>query len=234
MAINVRDIIVESFSRANLVPRKRDLPPDMFVSGLRLLNGILQDYSTKGFIVAYQSEVEFDPAPTVTVGKGDTADVQVDDIVLPKAVYYQNKTSIDWTPLQFISYVQFYSESYSDYVVSWKPAGEGLFQVYFKPRFAAQNRKCKLIYDVEMTLADNDQVTLPTPYVELLTRSLAYRLAVAYPRADQSKVTLLKAELDEMERSLEARNSSNRIITRESWDCRGSLLTKFDSGSFIW
>ena len=229
---SVRDLIVEAFNRTNLVPRKRELPADMFQSGLRLLNGILQDYSSKGYIVAYQAECNFFPKESIMIGEGVDAEVSAPKIVCPKSVFYQNKTSIDWTELNFISYAQFYSQSYSDYIVSWQPVQDKLFKLYFKPRFVAQNRECKLIYNVEMIFNDNDPINLPTPYVELLTRALAYRLCIEFPRVDPSKVTLLKSELDDLQQTVIAQNSSNRIITREC-SFGGSLLTKFDSGSFI-
>lgn len=231
--VSVRDLIVEAFNRTNLVPRKRELPSDMFQSGLRLLNGILQDYSTKGFIVAYQSEVDFFPKESILIGEGVDAEVSAPKIIAPMKVLYQQNTSIDWVELEFISYAQFYSNSYSDYIVSWQPVQERLVKLYFKPRFVAQNRKCKLIYNVEMVFGDNDTINLPTPYVELLTRALAYRLCIEYPRVDPSKVTLLKSELDDIKQTIEAQNSSNRIITREGFR-GGSLLSRFDSGSFIW
>lgn len=233
MATFVRDIITEAASRSNVCPRKRVLPEDLFVSGLQLLNGILQDYSIRGYIVAYKSEVDFQPNTSVLVGEGVDAEVSAPKIVAPQNVLYQANGSIDWTKLDFIAYDQFYSDAYSDYTVSWQPIQNNLFKLYFKPRFAAQNRTCKLIYNVEMILNDNDQVNLPTPYIELLTRALAYQYAIKYPRVDQTKLNLLEKEMYDLENSLMAQNSSNSIITRETGR-GGSLLQRFDSGSFIW
>lgn len=229
-----RDIIVEAYARNNLVPRKREVPSDMFTEGLITLNGILQDYSTRGYIVAYKAEVDFYPQPTVLVGDEVDADVSAPKIVQPQNCLYQPNTSIDWTKLDFIAYDQFYSDSYNDYTVSWQPVQHNLFKLYFRPRFAAQNRKCKLIYNVEMTLADDrNPISLPTPYIELLTRALAYQLAIIYPRVDQTKLLGLKTSMESLEHTLMAQNSSNDILTRETGN-RGSLLSKFDSGSFIW
>lgn len=231
----VRDIIVEAYSRNNLVPRKREVDADMFTAALKCLNGILQDYSTRGYIVAYKSEVDFDANVNVLVGEGPDAQVYAPKIVSPQNILFQNYTSIDWTPMEYIAYDQFYSNNYSDYIVSWQPVQNNLFKLYFKPRFAAQNRKCKLIYNVEMTLVDDkNPISLPTPYIELLTRALAYKLCIIFPRVEQTKIQYLKNELDELENHLTSQNSSNRIITRESGDNRGSLLTKFNAGSFIW
>lgn len=229
----VRDIVTEAASRANICPRKKVLPDDLFDSGLQLLNGILQDYSIRGYVVAYKSEVDFIPEISVIVGEGPDAAVLAPKIVAPQTVLYQPTGSIDWTKLDFISYDQFYSDAYTDYVVSWQPIQQNLFKIYFKPRFAAQHRTCKLIYNVEMSYVDGDTVSLPTPYIELLTRALAYKYAVKYPRVDTTKIGLLKNELDELENNLVAQNSSNRIITRETYR-GGSIFQKFNAGSFIW
>ena len=114
----VRDIIVEAYSRNNLVPRKREVDADMFTAALKCLNGILQDYSTRGYIVAYKSEVDFDADVNVLVGEGSDAQVYAPKIVSPQNILFQNYTSIDWTPMEYISYDQFYSNNYSDYIVS--------------------------------------------------------------------------------------------------------------------
>lgn len=228
----VRELITEAFNRTNLVPRKRDLPSDMFTSGLILFKGLLQEYSIKDYVVAYQNEVDFIPQENILVGDGEAADVSAPKIVCPKSVLYQPNTSIDWTPMNFISYQQFYSDSYSDYIATWLPVNTNLFKLIFKPRFVAQNRKCKLIYNIEMELNDNDVISLPTPYIELLTRALAYKLCIEYPRVDQTKVQQLKDEKEDLEKSVMAQNSSNKILTREG-QYRGSLLSRFDSGAFI-
>lgn len=233
MSVTVRDLIIEAASRANINPRTKRPTDDIFVSGLQLLHGILQEYSTRNFIVAYKSEVDFDPKISIMVGEGPDAEVSAPKIMAPQSCLFQPNSSIDWTKLDFISYDQFYSDTYNDYIVSWQPVQANLYKIYFKPRFAAQNRKCKLIYNVEMTLNDNDTITLPTPYIELLTRALAYKLAISFPRVDNTKMTLLKNELDELENSLAAANSSNRIITRDN-GYKGSLFQRFNAGSFIW
>lgn len=233
MAVTVRDLIIEAAARANINPRAKRLTDDVFTSGLLLLRGILQDYSTRNYIVAYKSEVDFDPKVSVLVGEGPDAEVYAPKIMAPQTCLFQPNSSLDWTKLDFISYDQFYSDTYNDYIVSWQPVQANLYKIYLKPRFAAQNRKCKLIYNVEMQLEDNDTVTLPTPYIELLTRALAYKLAISFPRADTTKMNLLKNELDELENSLAAANSSNRIITRDN-GYKGSLFQRFNAGSFIW
>lgn len=230
----VRDIIKESAARANVCPRKRELPEDQFVSALQLFNGVLEEFSSKDYIEAYKNEVDFSPTTEgVYIGEGEDADVTANGIQLPKKMYYKYNGAIDWTPMEFIAYDNFYSATYSDFIVSWQPVGPNLYKVYFKPRFLQNNPQCKLIYNVEMKYVDDDVVNLPTPYIELITRALAYKLSVRYPRVDTTKQNSLKAEQDELEASLKATNATMRIITRGGSLPGGSMQSYLRSGGFI-
>jgi hypothetical protein len=229
---SVRDIIVEAAARANVCPRKRALPEDIFVGGLNLFDGVMQEFSNKSYVDAYKSSVDFNPhTETVTVGL-EGSDVSAPRIQLPRRVLYKYPGAVDWTPMDFISYDDFYSCLYTDYIVSWQPVGANQFALYFKPRFLTSNPQCRLIYNLEMHFEDGDVVNLPTPYVELVTRNLAYKMAVKWPRVDESKKASLKTEADDLEKSLTATNASMRIITRGG-TVGGSMLADMRSGAFI-
>lgn len=233
MSVTVRDLLTEAASRANLNPRKKVLPEDLFISGLQLLGGVLQDLSSKDFMDAYQNEVDFNPHTAVVyVGEKMGDHVHAPNIQLPKRVLYQYAGQIDWVPMEFIAYNNFYSSAYSDYIVSWQPDGPNLYKLYFKPRFLATNPICKLIYNVEMKFTDNEVISLPTPYIELLTRAVAYKYALKYPRAGQEKLMGLKNDYEELAHSLEANNASMKIITRGGTP-GGSYKSILRSGSFI-
>lgn len=237
MANSVRDIIVEAAARSNVCPRKRVLPDDIFVSGLSLFNGVLEEYSTSDYIDAYQAESDFAPKfESILAGEGEEladTDVACPKIQLPKRILYKYAGAVDWTPMEFISYSDFYSCAYSDYVCSWQPAGKNLFKLYFKPRFVGTNPECKIVYNVEMQFNDGDTINLPTPYVELITRNLAYKFAIKYPRVDESKKASLLSEKEDLEHSLKANNASMHIITRGGTVMGGSYQANLRSGAFI-
>lgn len=227
-----REVITESCARSNIVPRKRDIPADIFVSASNLLKGILQEYSNRRFITAYSNEVDFVPqSESFLIGEGPDVIVQAPKIQTPNSVLYRINDN-EWIPLNFIAYDQFYAAGYGDYCVSWQPTGIKQYKIYFRPRFVAQNRMCKMIYACEMEYSDNDIISLPTPYIELLTRALAYKLSIAFPRTDITKQNSLKLELSELENMLQASNASQKIITRNLSN-RGSMLGNFISGEFI-
>lgn len=228
-----RDTITEACNRSNVVPRKRDIPADIFTTASKLLKGILQDYSNRKYITAYRDEVDFAPVlESFLVGEGPDVIVEAPKLQVPEQVLYKLNEN-QWIPLNFVSYEQFYQAPNSTYSVSWQPTGANQYKIYLKPVFLTSARICKLIYTKEMEYNDNDTVNLPMPYVELLTRALAYSLAVQYPRTDPTHRQELKSELDSLEKMLVAANSSNRIITRDSAG-EGSLLSNFLGGSFIY
>jgi hypothetical protein len=119
-----------------------------------------------------------------------------------------------------------------DWSYSWQPCGENEFYLYLKPRFVTQNRRVKLIYNIEISLGLDDSVNLPISYVELLTRALAYKMAVDKPRASDTKRNELLGELNKLEEQLKANNSDNRILTREV-GIRNFDMGVLKSGSFI-
>lgn len=234
MSTTVREIITEAASRSNVCPRKRVLPDDLFVSGLNLLDGVMQEFSSKDYITAYQNEVNFNPtAETIKIGEAEDADVVANGLQLPKRVLYKYNGAVDWTPMEFIAYENFYSGAYSDFVVSWQPIGNNLYKLFFKPRFIANGPVCKLIYNVEMKYKDGDTINLPTPYIELITRDLAYKFAVKFPRAGQEKQLSLKNEFDDLEKSLKSTNASLKIITRGGTPASGPYRGMLREGSFI-
>lgn len=229
----VRDIIVEAASRANVCPRKRALPEDIFVDSLMLFDGVMQEFSANDYVTAYQNEVDFNPIhESVLVGEGEDVEVEAKKIQLPKRVLYRHIGQVDWIPMDFQAYDNFYSAAYSDYIVSWQPTGRNQFKLYFKPRFVCTQPQCKLIYNLEMIYKDDDVISLPTPYIELITRALAYKMAVKWPRVDESKKAGLLKEFEDLEASIKATNASNRIITRGGHG-GGSLRGDFLSGAFI-
>lgn len=229
-----RDIIAEAVCRANLSPRKKDIPADMFTTASNLLKGIFQEYSNRNFLIAYQSEVNFTPNhESIIIGEGTDAEVAAPKIQNPTSALYKNVNGIDYIPMNFVSYNQFYSVGNSDFSISWQPIGQNLWKIYFKPRFIVNSREVKLIYNVEIDYNDDEVISLPTPYIELLTRALAYKLTTVFARTDATKATMLKNELDTLENQLEAANASQKIITRDI-GYGGTLLGDFIGGRFIY
>lgn len=218
----IKDIIVESLARSNLVPRKRAVPADMLESAYRLLKGILQKYNFANFISYTRKEIDVIPTDNVIGLDGS-------DITSIATVQYKN-TSNNYTSLRFVSYEQFYSES-DDYIYSWKYTDDGSIEIYLKPNFISTNKELKVIYNSNVDYTLDEELHVPSIYIELFTAALTHKLAITYPRTDATQVALLKGELDEIEKQVKALVSSNKILTRDTATI--SNFSSFMSGDFI-
>ena len=231
MAGSVRDIIVEALCRATLANRRQGARGDLVEDAYSRFCGILREYSDNNLITAFRGEVELDGnAERITIGGADG--IVADGITRINSAFCKAENTIDWIPMNFVSVESFYDGTLPDWTYSYQPKGENEFILYLKPRFVTQNRRVKLVYNIEMNLGLDDNVNLPTAYVELLTRALAYKMSVDKPRASDTKRNELLGELNKLETQLQANNSDNRILTR-SCGVRSFDMGVLKSGSFI-
>lgn len=230
--VSVRNIITEALDRANLANRKQGANAELAEASFYRLCGILREYSDNNFITAYRGEAEFyGNAEQIEIGGVDIpCDGKITEI---KSLFYKSEGSIDWYPMHFVALESFYDSANDDYCYSWQPKGANLFTLYLKPRFAKQNRKIKLVYDEDIKLGLDDDISLPRVYVELLTRALAYKMSVDRPRASDSKRLELKNELKELEEQIKTNNADNRLWVRPRNGRNYFNLSSMLSGSFI-
>lgn len=212
--VTIRDILTEALTRSNLITRKRQAPADMMENAFRLFKGIISKYTFDNFINYSRSEIEvipYDNKVTIT----DVASIAT-------VLVYDN----GWHEMRFVSYSQFYQDQ-GDYVYTWKYNDRDI-ELYFKDK--AKNHRVKIITNIELDYNINDQLPVPSMYVELFTTALTYKLAVNYPRLDATQVNVLKNELEEIEKTVKANISSNKILTR---GYATSDTDSFMDGSFM-
>jgi hypothetical protein len=228
---SVREIIVEALCRATLANRRQGARGDLVEDAYERFCGILREYSANNLITAFRGEVELDGnAERIKIGGADG--IVADGITEINSAFCKAENTIDWMPMNFVSVESFYDGTLPDWTYSWQPCGQNEFYLYLKPRFVYQNRKVKLIYNIQISLGLDDAVNLPIAYVELLTRALAYKMAVDKPRASDTKRNELLGELNKLEAQLKANNADNRILTREV-GMRNFDMGVLKSGSFI-
>lgn len=228
---SVREIIVEALCRATLANRRQGARGDLVEDAYERFCGILREYSGNNLITAFRGEVELDGnAERIKIGGDDG--IVADGITEINSAFCKAENTIDWMPMNFVSVESFYDGTLPDWTYSWQPCGQNEFYLYLKPRFVYQNRKVKLIYNIQISLGLDDAVNLPIAYVELLTRALAYKMAVDKPRASDTKRNELLGELNKLESQLKANNADNRILTREV-GMRNFDMGVLKSGSFI-
>lgn len=228
---SVREIIVEALCRATLANRRQGARGELVEDAYERFCGILREYSANNLITAFRGEVELDGnAERIKIGGADG--IVADGITEINSAFCKAENTIDWMPMNFVSVESFYDGTLPDWTYSWQPCGQNEFYLYLKPRFVYQNRKVKLIYNIQISLGLDDAVNLPIAYVELLTRALAYKMAVDKPRASDTKRNELLGELNKLEAQLKANNADNRILTREV-GMRNFDMGVLKSGSFI-
>ena len=228
---SVREIIVEALCRATLANRRQGARGDLVEDAYERFCGILREYSSNNLITAFRGEVELDGnAERIKIGGADG--IVADGITEINSAFCKAENTIDWMPMNFVSVESFYDGTLPDWTYSWQPCGQNEFYLYLKPRFVYQNRKVKLIYNIQISLGLDDAVNLPIAYVELLTRALAYKMSVDKPRASDTKRNELLGELNKLETQLKANNADNRILTREV-GMRNFDMGVLKSGSFI-
>lgn len=228
---SVREIIVEALCRATLANRRQGARGDLVEDAYERFCGILREYSANNLITAFRGEVELD-GNAERIKIGGTDGIVADGITEINSAFCKAENTIDWMPMNFVSVESFYDGTLPDWTYSWQPCGQNEFYLYLKPRFVYQNRKVKLIYNIQISLGLDDAVNLPIAYVELLTRALAYKMAVDKPRASDTKRNELLGELNKLEAQLKANNADNRILTREV-GMRNFDMGVLKSGSFI-
>lgn len=230
--VSVRNIITEALDRANLANRKQGASADLVEASYIRFCGILREYSDNDLITAYRGEVDF----YVNTEQVELGGVEIPcngNITSVNSLFYKSEGAIDWYPMKFVALESFYDCTNNDYCYSWQPSGENKFTLYFKPRFAKQNRLVKAIYDEDIKLGLDDDIALPRVYVELLTRALAYKMSVDRPRASDTKRLELKAEMEKLEEQVKANNADNRMLQRPNPDSRVFNMSSMVSGSFI-
>lgn len=222
MNVTIKDIIVESCNRANLVPRKRSIPADMLESSYRLLKGILRKYNFSNYINFARGSMEIIPTDTIiTLDGNDCNSISSVSWILNENTYNE---------MRFLQYEQFMNDS-DIYTYSWKYNENNEIELYLKPLFVKGGKKISVYFNKSLNYELNQELKIPEIYIELFTAALTYKLAMTYPRTDATQVTLLKAELEELERNVKSLISSNKILTREPTNI--SNRADFLSGNFL-
>lgn len=221
--MTLKDIIIDALVESNLVPRKRVAPADMLESAHRLLQGIMRKYSFANFISYARESLEIIPTDNV---------IELD---IPKAtsipnVQYKISDNI-YKNLRFVAFEQFFADP-DIYTYTWKYTEDNTIQIILKKEFVSSSNKTIVVYyNTSMNIGLDDEVKMPEIYKELFTTALTYKLAITYPRLSETKIAILKSELESLEKDVTALVSSNKILTRDVSSV--SNLDAFMSGSFI-
>lgn len=243
--VTVRSIITEALNRSNLVSRRQSAPADMVESAFRLLRGAAAQYSKDNLLQFLVSECTHDlDRREFVIGSTDPdapegiyLDVDMDAPLLGKVtkMYWRPKDPHNfgtWIDLKPASPDDFDMYPDTSGVYTYQPVND--LQAVVKTKLLPdQNAEVKIIYNRRWEIGLDDELRIPEEYVELFTVALTTKLAIAFPRLNETQVNRLKEELKEMENTVKVNTRAIKYVSRNYRRMVSKGMTDFISGEFI-
>ena len=147
---------------------------------------------------------------------------QVRDVAKINSVYVISDTNEpykEYYKLDFINHTDFdrYSRNARVYTYTQKSEGEWLINV--KPLYYPDNHRLKITYNEAMQFDIDSDLFIPENYIELLIVALAHKLALMYPRLDESQMNRLENEVRVLVDNVRTPKAEDRVLLRNNyWD----------------
>lgn len=143
----------------------------------------------------------------------DVAKINSIYLVTPKNVEYAEHYELKFVPAY--KFDNYYNDA-SVYTLIQKSEGEWLIQL--KPNVAKQNYRLKINYNESLDFDLDDDLYIPDNYIELLIVALAHKLALEYPRLDETQMERLQLEVQTLVDNVRTPKAVTRMILREPYD----------------
>lgn len=143
----------------------------------------------------------------------DVAKINSIYLVTPKNTEYAEHYELKFVPAY--KFDNYYNDA-SVYTLIQKSEGEWLIQL--KPNVAKQNYRLKINYNESLDFDLDDDLYIPDNYIELLIVALAHKLALEYPRLDETQMERLKLEVQTLVDNVRTPKAVTRMILREPYD----------------
>ena len=147
---------------------------------------------------------------------------QVRDVAKINSIYVISDTNEpykEYYKLDFINHTDFdrYSRTSRVYTYTQKSEGEWLLNV--KPLYYPDNHRLKITYNESMQFDIDSDLFIPENYIELLIVALAHKLALMYPRLDESQMNRLENEVRVLVDNVRTPKAEDRVLLRHNyWD----------------
>lgn len=147
---------------------------------------------------------------------------QVRDVAKINSIYVISDTNEpykEYYKLDFINHTDFdrYSRNARVYTYTQKSEGEWLLNV--KPLYYPDNHRLKITYNESMQFDIDSDLFIPENYIELLIVALAHKLALMYPRLDESQMNRLENEVRVLVDNVRTPKAEDRVLLRNNyWD----------------
>lgn len=165
--------------------------------------------------------------------------VQIRDVNKINSIYVitvANEPYREICKLDFINHTDYdrYGISTKTFTYTHKSEGEWLIEI--KPLIARQNYRLKMNYNEGIKFDLDTDLYIPDNYIELLIVALAHKLAIMYPRLDETQMTRLQNEVAVLVDNVRTPNSTDRILLREDYWKRPRRMSQaeLESGSWVY
>lgn len=144
--------------------------------------------------------------------------VQIRDVAKINSIYLVTPKNTEHYELKFVPAYKFdnYYNDASVYTLIQKSEGEWLIQL--KLNVAKQNYRLKINYNESLDFDLDDDLYIPDNYIELLIVALAHKLALEYPRLDETQMERLQLEVQTLVDNVRTPKAVTRMILREPYD----------------
>ena len=116
----------------------------------------------------------------------------------------------------------------SSRVFTYTQKSEGEWVVEIKPYIYLDNSRLKITYNESIEFDLDSELFVPDNYIELLIVALAHKLALMYPRLDESQMNRLQQEVQVLVDNVRTPKAEDRILLRNNyWDDYG-CMTQYD------
>lgn len=156
---------------------------------------------------------------------------QVRDVAKINSIYVVSETGQPYKEfynLDFVNHTDYDRFMNSSRVFTYTQKSEGEWVVEIKPYIYLNNNRLKITYNESIEFDIDSELFVPDNYIELLIVALAHKLALMYPRLDESQMNRLQQEVQVLVDNVRTPKAEDRILLRNNyWDDYG-CVTQYD------
>lgn len=161
----------------------------------------------------------------------DMLHFQVRDVAKINSIYVVSETGQPYKEfynLDFVNHTDYDRFMNSSRVFTYTQKSEGEWVIEIKPYIYLNNNRLKITYNESIEFDIDSELFVPDNYIELLIVALAHKLALMYPRLDESQMNRLQQEVQVLVDNVRTPKAEDRILLRNNyWDDYG-CMTQYD------
>lgn len=207
----------------NYTPTSEDYQNEVWAMAKDAPNTVFIVYSPSPDVYAWRSQTILDHMlPRIQEMKNylsmqhvcvrDVAKINSVYLITPTAEPYKLHKELDFVPAnKFDSYLN----GAPVYTVTEKSEGEWIMRI--KPGIALLDRRLKINYNEAIELDVDSDLYIPDNYTELLIVALAHKLALQFPRLDETQMNRLEQEVRVLVDNVRTPKAITRSIIRNDY-----------------